>query len=89
MESIKCRVFSAPYFPVLGLSTGKYEPEETPYLDTFHSVFLTKKGLSAENVGMGDFFICWVRPNKIEQNRRTVIVIKVDEKYYNSFQIFF
>ena len=85
----KCRVFSGPYFPVLGLNTGKYEPEETPYLDTFHSVFLTKKGLSAENVGMGAFFICWVRPNKIEQNRRTVIVIKVDEKYYNSFQILF
>ena len=41
----KCRVFSGPYFPVLGLNTGKYEPEETPYLDTFHSVFLTKKGL--------------------------------------------
>ena len=40
--------FSGPYFPVLGLNTkylsifspnaGRYEPEKTPYLDTFHAV---------------------------------------------------
>ena len=28
----------ATYFPVFGLNTGKYEPEKTPYLDTFHAV---------------------------------------------------
>ena len=27
--------FSGPYFTVLGLNTGKYRPEKTPYLDTF------------------------------------------------------
>ena len=27
-----------PYFPVFGLDTGKYIPEITPYLDTFHAV---------------------------------------------------
>ena len=26
-----------PYFPVFGLNTGKYGPEITPYLDTFHA----------------------------------------------------
>ena len=31
-------VFSGPYFPVFGLNTGKYGPEITPYLDTFHAV---------------------------------------------------
>ena len=31
-------VFSGPYFPVLGLNTGKYGPGRTPYLDTFHTV---------------------------------------------------
>ena len=31
-------VFSVPYFPVFGLNTGKYGPEDTPYLNTFHSV---------------------------------------------------
>ena len=31
---------SGPYFPVLGLNTGKYGPEITPYLNTFHAVFM-------------------------------------------------
>ena len=30
--------FSGPYFPTFGLNDGKYGPEETPYLDTFHAV---------------------------------------------------
>ena len=34
----KYRVISGPYFPVFGLNTGKYGPEITPYLDTFHAV---------------------------------------------------
>ena len=39
-------VFSGPYFPAFGLkylsvfspNAGKYAPENTPYLDTFHAV---------------------------------------------------
>ena len=31
-------VISGPYFSVFGLNTGKYGPEITPYLDTFHAV---------------------------------------------------
>ena len=38
----KYGVISGPYFPVFGLkfspNTGKYGPETTPYLDTFHAV---------------------------------------------------
>ena len=34
------RSFSCPYFPLFGLNTGKYGPEKTPYLDTFHAVML-------------------------------------------------
>ena len=34
----KYGVFSGPYFPAFGLNTGKYGPEKTPYLDTFHTV---------------------------------------------------
>ena len=34
----KYGVFSGPYFPIFGLNTGKYGPEKTPYLDTFHVV---------------------------------------------------
>ena len=41
----KYGAFSGPYFPVLGSNTeiygkyGKYGPEKTPYLDTFHTVY--------------------------------------------------
>ena len=31
-------VFSGPYFPIFRPNMGKYGPEETPNLDTFHVV---------------------------------------------------
>ena len=34
----KYGVFSVPYFPVFSPNKGKYGPEKTQYLDTFHSV---------------------------------------------------
>ena len=34
----KYGVISGRYFPVLGPSMGKYEPEITTYLDNFHTV---------------------------------------------------
>ena len=37
----KYGVFFIRYFPVFGLNTGKYAPEKTPYLDTFHTVRIT------------------------------------------------
>ena len=43
---IKYGVISDPYFPVFGLNTGKYGPEITPYLDTFHSVFVKSNSFS-------------------------------------------
>ena len=33
----KYGVFSGPYFPVFSPNTGKYGPEKTLYLDTFHA----------------------------------------------------
>ena len=33
----KYGVISGPYFPVFNPNTGKYGPEITPYLDTFHA----------------------------------------------------
>ena len=52
----KYGVISSPYFPVFGLNTeiyfvnlhipsdtGKYGPEITPYLDTFHAVIHQEK----------------------------------------------
>ena len=37
-ECPNTELFFGPYFPVFGLITGKYGPEITPYLDTFHAV---------------------------------------------------
>ena len=47
----KYGVFSGPNLPVFGMNTGKYGPEKTPYLNTFHAVStiplrVTKKALS-------------------------------------------
>ena len=42
----KYEVISGPYFPVFGLNTGKYGPEITSYLDTFHAVVESQRGLS-------------------------------------------
>ena len=36
--TVQIRSFSGPYFPVFSPNTGKYAPEITPYLDTFHAV---------------------------------------------------
>ena len=33
-------VSSGPYSPVSSPNTGKYGPEKTPYLDTFHAVIV-------------------------------------------------
>ena len=40
VKSVQNRVISGPYFPVFGFNpnTGKYGPEITPYLGTFHAV---------------------------------------------------
>ena len=43
----KYGVISGPYFPVFGLNTGKYGPEITPYLDTFHAVIYFSTYLSS------------------------------------------
>ena len=34
-------LISGPCFPVFSLNTGKYQPEITPYLDTFHAVVIS------------------------------------------------
>ena len=48
MVSKSCGGFSGPYFPLFSPNTGKYPPEKTPYLDTFHAVLA--------------FFIYFLRP---------------------------
>ena len=38
VKSVKIRSYSGPYFPAFSPNVGKYGPEITPYLDTFHAV---------------------------------------------------
>ena len=40
MKSVQNRVISGLYFPVFSLNTGKHRPDITPYLDTFHAVWI-------------------------------------------------
>ena len=46
-------VFSGPYFPVFSPNAGKYGPEKTPYLDTFHVVFYQLQNLWFSDVFRG------------------------------------
>ena len=43
----KYGVFSGPYFPAFVFSpkAGKYGPEKTPYLDTFHAVTIMTESI--------------------------------------------
>ena len=38
VKNVQMRGFFYSYFPVFSPNTGKYGPEKTPYLDTFHAV---------------------------------------------------
>ena len=38
LKVTKYEVISGPYISVFSLNIGKYGPEITPYLDTFHVV---------------------------------------------------
>ena len=53
----KYGVFSGLHFPVFGLNTGKYGPEETPYLDTFTQYY--GKGALAWNdfISLGNSYV--------------------------------
>ena len=46
-------VFSGLYLPVFSSDTGKYGPEKTPYLDTFHAGFTTSTSLAPHLLVLG------------------------------------
>ena len=41
VKSAKIWNFPGPHFPVFSANTRKYGPEKTPYLATFHTVWIT------------------------------------------------
>ena len=48
----KYGVFSGPYFPVFSPITGKYGPEKTTYLYTFHTVDRRKKKVTGTMIAL-------------------------------------
>ena len=42
LKSVPIQMFSGPYFAVFSPNTGKYGPQKTPYLDTFHTVVIVE-----------------------------------------------
>ena len=88
----KYGVFSGPYFSAFGPNTeryfvplhipnaGKYGPEKTPYLDTFHAVYIQhfaddaniiyrNKSLRNINQRVNSIYIVeWLRANRIALN---------------------
>ena len=57
----KFEAFSGPYFPAFGLNTGKYGPEKTPYLDTFHAI----KVYNSANISILDKQMFCINSTKI------------------------
>ena len=68
----KYRVFPVPYFPVFeldseinkldsvfGPNTGKYGPEKTPYLDTFHTVMAVAKDTCFNATSTQEFYVVY------------------------------
>ena len=41
-KCLNTEFFSGPYFIVISPNTEKYGPEKTPYLDTFHTLGITR-----------------------------------------------
>ena len=50
VKSVQTRSYFCLYFSLFGLNTGKYRPEITPYLDSFHAVSFQMK---LNNILMG------------------------------------
>ena len=71
-------VISGPSFPLLELNTGKYGPEITPYLDTFHAVnFLLKLVKIERNVNSNNYrnwTTCITRNAETHKSRNTLFL---------------
>ena len=77
----KYGVFSGPYFFVFSPNTGKYGPENTPYLDTFHAVYRSEKN--------------WYKPERIlkiinkkyTESKQSIISFKMSEYVLKVYQL--
>ena len=45
-KSPNTEFFIVSYFPAFGLNTGKYRPENTPYLEAFQAVTIAQRVIS-------------------------------------------
>ena len=68
-------VFSGPYFPVFGLNTGKYRPEETPYRSS-HRRCSVKKGVLRN-------FAKFTEKKPVPESRRKLLAQILEIKLFN------
>ena len=74
----KYGVFSGPYFPVFGPNTGKYGPENTPYLETLGAV-LVKMFLSKKNKD----FLTFSLKNIFKENKSQLSSLNRKNRFLN------
>ena len=76
----KYEIISGPYFPVLSPNTGKYGPEVTPFLDTFHdAVIILDK--SADNYALSIYGYNIIRVDHLLNQRRGGVCICFKEQF--------
>ena len=76
----KYGTFSGPYFPVFGPNTGKYGPEKTPHLDTFHAV------LWNQLIALSDYWRNYINKHKLiswESNSWVFTMVFKDAVHWN------
>ena len=83
-KELKYGVIFGPYFPVFGLDAGKYGPEKTPYLDTFHAVDNDDQNKSS-SFGHRYLMLCSVSSTRIQnykQKKCTFLIVIL--KFWNN-----
>ena len=101
MKSVQIRGFCWSVFPVFSQNTGKYGPEENPYLDTFHAVLCLHTILSASvyllQKHSGHVMGYWPSPAKVSPPKKKIgnppffmcddlSFIKTSQKNFKTFQ---
>ena len=81
MKVSKNGIISRPHFPVFSPNTGKYRPEITPYLDTFHAKHGIKKRTTWSNVTL--LCCCFCVMNKFSLWPS----ISIQKQYLNNSEI--
>ena len=76
----KYGVLSGPYFPAFGLNTGKYGPEITPHLDTFHALLFANLRMKVSSISKEIWHNKGSCPALTDRKKNFKITLKVPSK---------